>query len=59
MENKDIEKKQEELLVLIYNSLESWIELRAEQHIQDGCSENEATTYAREEIVESIGYDFA
>jgi len=54
--NKD---KQEEMLHLLYNSLESWIELKAEEHMAAGASQKDAESSAKEEIVESINYDFA
>ena len=51
--------KQQEQLTIAYKALETWIDLKVEEHIESGASKEDAESCAREEIIESLNYDFA
>ena len=59
MLNESMKEKQQEQLTILYKALETWIDLKVEEHIKSGASKEDAQDFAREEIMESLNFDFA
>jgi hypothetical protein len=59
MLNESMKEKQQEQLQILYKALETWMDLKVEEHMESGATKEDALDCAKEEIMESLNYDFA
>jgi hypothetical protein len=53
------ESKKQEALKGIYNNIDLWMKLQVEDNIKQGASKEDALDFAKEELMDSLSYDYS